>query len=119
MRGIDTLMAFPYLLLALAIVAVLGPGLLNALMAIAVVNIPFFARAVRGQALSILNLDYIAAARLSGFSDARIILGEILPNVFPVVVVTMSTISPIPCSCSVATSDSNSSCVPSSGFRRV
>ena len=91
MRGIDTLMAFPYLLLALAIVAVLGPGLFNALMAIAVVNIPFFARAVRGQALSIMNLDYISAARLSGFTDARIILTEILPNVFPVVVVTMST----------------------------
>ncbi|MEQ9814755.1 MAG: dipeptide/oligopeptide/nickel ABC transporter permease/ATP-binding protein [Azospirillaceae bacterium] len=91
MRSIDTLMAFPYLLLALAIVAALGPGLLNALMAIAVVNIPFFARAVRGQALAIKNLDYIAAARLSGFSDARIILAEMLPNVLPVVIVTMST----------------------------
>ena len=91
MRGIDTLMAFPYLLLALAIVAVLGPSLMNALLAIAVVNIPFFARAVRGQALAIQSLDYISAARLSGFSDARIILGEILPNVIPVVVVTMST----------------------------
>ena len=91
MRTIDTLMAFPYLLLALAIVAALGPGLLNALMAIAVVNIPFFARAVRGQALAIKNQDYVAAARLSGFSDARIILTEILPNVLPVVIVTMSS----------------------------
>ena len=91
MRSIDTLMAFPYLLLALAIVAALGPGLLNAMMAIAIVNIPFFARAVRGQALTIKNLDYIAAARLSGFSDARIILAEMLPNVLPVVIVTMST----------------------------
>ena len=91
MRSIDTLMAFPYLLLALAIVAALGPGLLNALMAIAIVNVPFFARAVRGQALSIKSLDYIAAARLSGYSDARIILTELLPNVFPVIVVTMAT----------------------------
>ncbi|MEM7446577.1 MAG: ABC transporter permease, partial [Pseudomonadota bacterium] len=91
MRTIDTLMAFPYLLLALAIVAALGPGLLNALMAIAVVNIPFFARAVRGQALTIKGLDYIAAARLSGFSNRRIILAEILPNVLPVVIVTMSS----------------------------
>ncbi len=91
MRSIDTLMAFPYLLLALAIVAAFGSGLMNALLAIAVVNIPFFARAVRGQALSIVHQDYVSAARLSGFSDARIILGEILPNVFPVVVVTMST----------------------------
>ncbi|MFN7103261.1 MAG: ABC transporter permease, partial [Pseudorhizobium sp.] len=51
MRGIDMLMAFPYILLALAIVAVLGPGLMNALYAIAVVNIPFFARNVRGVTL--------------------------------------------------------------------
>ena len=48
MRGIDMIMAFPYILLALAIVAALGPGLLNALYAIAVVNIPFFARNIRG-----------------------------------------------------------------------
>jgi hypothetical protein len=53
MRGIDMLMAFPYILLALAIVAVLGPGLLNALYAIAVVNIPFFARNVRGITLGV------------------------------------------------------------------
>lgn len=91
MRSIDTLMAFPYLLLALAIIAVLGPGLTNALLAIAVVNIPFFARAVRGQALAIKSMDYIDAARLSGFSDFRIIAGELLPNVLPVIIVTMST----------------------------
>lgn len=91
MRSIDTLMAFPYLLLALAIIAVLGPGLTNALLAIAVVNIPFFARAVRGQALAIKSMDYIDAARLSGFSDLRIIVGELLPNVLPVIIVTMST----------------------------
>ncbi|MFN7027328.1 MAG: ABC transporter permease, partial [Pseudorhizobium sp.] len=53
MRGIDMLMAFPYILLALAIVAVLGPGLMNALYAIAVVNIPFFARNVRGVTLAL------------------------------------------------------------------
>ena len=48
MRGVDMLMAFPYILLALAIVAALGPGLLNALIAVAAVNIPFFARNIRG-----------------------------------------------------------------------
>src|SRR5690606_1682283 len=73
MRGIDMLMAFPYLLLALAIVAVLGPGLLNAMFAIAVVNIPFFARAVRGATVGLVTREYVDAARLCGFSDSRII----------------------------------------------
>ena len=53
MRSVDVLMAFPYILLALAIVAVLGPGLMNALIAVAIVNIPFFARNVRGVTLVI------------------------------------------------------------------
>ncbi len=91
MRGVDMLMAFPYLLLALAIVAALGPGLLNALLAIAVVNIPFFARSVRGATLGLVQREFIEAARLSGFSHRRIILGELLPNVLPVIVITMST----------------------------
>ena len=64
MRAIDMLMAFPYLLLALAIVAALGPGLLNALFAISIVNIPFFARAVRGVTVGLKRRDYVAAARL-------------------------------------------------------
>ena len=91
MRGVDMLMAFPYLLLALAIVAALGPGLLNALLAIAVVNIPFFARSVRGATLGLVQREFIEAARLSGFSHRRIILSELLPNVLPVIVITMST----------------------------
>ncbi|MEQ8966410.1 MAG: dipeptide/oligopeptide/nickel ABC transporter permease/ATP-binding protein [Azospirillaceae bacterium] len=91
MRGIDMLMAFPYLLLALAIVAALGPGLFNALLAIAVVNIPFFARAVRGTTLGLVGREYVDAARLSGFSDFRIIFSELFPNVLPVIVITMST----------------------------
>ena len=68
MRGIDMLMAFPYILLALAIVAVLGPGLLNALYAIAVVNIPFFARNIRGITLGVSRREFVDAARLSGKS---------------------------------------------------
>ncbi len=91
MRGVDMLMAFPYLLLALAIVAALGPGLLNALLAIAVVNIPFFARSVRGATLGLVQREFIEAARLSGYSNARIILSELFPNVLPVIVITMST----------------------------
>ena len=91
MRGIDMLMAFPYLLLALAIVAVLGPGLLNAMFAIALVNIPFFARAVRGATVSLVTREYVDAARLCGMSNPRIIAREIFPNVLPVIVITMST----------------------------
>ena len=91
MRGIDMLMAFPYILLALSIVAVLGPGLVNALYAIAIVNIPFFARNIRGITLGLSRREFVDAARLSGKSSARILFSEILPNVLPVIVVTMST----------------------------
>ncbi len=91
MRLIDMLMAFPYILLALVIVAVLGPGLLNALYAIAVVNIPFFARNIRGLTVGLRQRDFIQAARLSGKNHGQILLTEVLPNVMPVVVVTMST----------------------------
>ena len=91
MRGIDMLMAFPYLLLALAIVAALGPGLVNAMIAITVVNVPFFARGVRGAGLSIVRADFMAAARLSGLSDTRIVVSELLPNVLPGIVIGLST----------------------------
>ncbi len=91
MRSIDMLMAFPYMLLALAIVAALGPGLMNALFAIAIVNIPFFARNVRGVAVSQARSDYIEAARLNGQSDSNILFTELLPNVMPVIIITIST----------------------------
>jgi peptide/nickel transport system permease protein len=91
MRGIDMLMAFPYLLLALAIVAALGPGLTHAMIAITIVNVPFFARGVRGAALSVVRTDFMAAARLSGLADARIVFSELLPNVMPGIVIGLST----------------------------
>ena len=91
MRGIDLVMAFPYILLALAIVAVLGPGLLNALYAIAIVNIPFFARNVRGITLGLSRREFVDAARLSGASHPVILFSEVLPNVLPTIVITMST----------------------------
>ncbi|GLQ57856.1 dipeptide/oligopeptide/nickel ABC transporter permease/ATP-binding protein [Devosia nitrariae] len=91
MRLIDMLMAFPYILLALAIVAVLGPGLLNALYAIALVNIPFFARNIRGVTLSIRHREFVDAARLSGKGHTAVLFTEVLPNVLPVIVITMST----------------------------
>ncbi len=91
MRGVDMLMAFPYILLALAIVAALGPGLFNALIAVAAVNVPFFARNIRGITVGIAHKEFVDAARLAGLSNARIILTEILPNVIPVIVIAMST----------------------------
>ncbi|KFE34938.1 dipeptide/oligopeptide/nickel ABC transporter permease/ATP-binding protein [Thioclava atlantica] len=91
MRGVDMLMAFPYILLALAIVAALGPGLVNALIAVAVVNIPFFARNIRGITVGLAHKEFVDAAKLAGMSHARIILSEILPNVVPVIVIAMST----------------------------
>ena len=91
MRLIDTIWAFPYLLLALAIVAAFGPGLLNALMAIAIVNIPFFARTVRGTTITLTNREFVMAARTSGAGHLDILFRELLPNVLPVIVVTIST----------------------------
>ena len=91
MRSIDVLMAFPYILLALAIVAVLGPGLMNALIAVAVVNIPFFARNVRGATLAIVQSDFIAAARLSGRNTFSLLIFELLPNLASVIIVAFST----------------------------
>ena len=73
MRGVDMLMAFPYILLALAIVAALGPGLMNALIAVAAVNIPFFARNIRGITVSLAGREFIDAARLAGKGHVRII----------------------------------------------
>lgn len=91
MRGVDMLMAFPYILLALAIVAALGPGLMNALIAVAAVNIPFFARNIRGITVGIAHKEFVDAAKLSGLGHTRIILSEILPNVLPVIIIAMST----------------------------
>jgi peptide/nickel transport system permease protein len=91
MRGIDMVLAFPYILLALGIVAVLGPGLLNALYAIAIVNIPIFARNIRGNTLGLVHREFVDAARLSGKGNMGILFGEILPNVMPVIIVIMST----------------------------
>ncbi|WP_062228715.1 dipeptide/oligopeptide/nickel ABC transporter permease/ATP-binding protein [Aureimonas frigidaquae] len=91
MRLVDMLMAFPYILLALAIVAVLGPGLINALYAIAVVNVPFFARNIRGRVMGLSHQPFVDAARLSGKGPVAIVVTEILPNVMPIVVIAMTS----------------------------
>ena len=80
MRTLDILMAFPSLLLAIAIVAVLGPGLIYALLAIAIIEIPIFARVVRASVVSVKELDFIAASRALGASELRILFNRIMPN---------------------------------------
>jgi ABC-type dipeptide/oligopeptide/nickel transport system permease subunit len=80
MRLMDILMAFPALLLAIAIVSVLGTGLINALLAIAIVSIPGFARVVRSSVLAVKDLDYVAASRALGASDLRLVFTRIMPN---------------------------------------
>lgn len=80
MRFLDILMAVPPLLLAVAISAALGSGIFNCALAIGVASIPLFARVVRASALSIINQEYMEAARACGASDIKIILKHILPN---------------------------------------
>jgi ABC-type dipeptide/oligopeptide/nickel transport system permease subunit len=80
MRVMDVLMAFPSLLLAIAIVTVLGTGLINALLAIGIVSIPRFARLIRASVLSTKELDYVAASRALGASPMRLLFVRILPN---------------------------------------
>ncbi len=80
MRAMDILMAFPALLLAIAIVTVLGEGLINALLAIAIVSIPGYARIVRSSVLAVKGLDYVTASRALGASNIRLIFTRILPN---------------------------------------
>ncbi|HEY3851653.1 MAG TPA: ABC transporter permease [Steroidobacteraceae bacterium] len=80
MRGNDVIFAFPSLLLAILITAVLGPGAVNAIIAIGVFNIPVFARVVRAAALTLWTRDYTLAARVAGKSRGRISMEHILPN---------------------------------------
>ncbi|HHW72307.1 MAG TPA: ABC transporter permease [Firmicutes bacterium] len=89
MRLIDILLALPGFLLALAIVAALGPGLENVVMAIGVSYVPSFARMMRSSVLATRELDYVGAAQALGASDSRIIFLHILPNsISPIIVLT-------------------------------
>lgn len=80
MRVMDVLLAFPSLLLSIAIVAVLGSGLINALLAIAFVSIPVYARIVRASVLQVKEQDFVAASRALGSSPVGILIGHVLPN---------------------------------------
>ena len=81
MRLMDVLLAFPIILLAIAVLAVLGPGSFNTGLAIGIVYTPIFARLARGPALSVLSWDYVAAARALGAPARRIVLRHVLPNI--------------------------------------
>jgi peptide/nickel transport system permease protein len=80
-RIIDVLISFPLIILALAVVAILGTGLENVILAIAIPMIPRCARVVRSSALAVREMPYVDAARAAGFTDARIVLRHMLPNV--------------------------------------
>jgi ABC-type dipeptide/oligopeptide/nickel transport system permease subunit len=90
MRFMDIILAFPHILLAIVIVAYLGPGLRNAMMAIGIINIPRFARIVRASVMDEFGKDYVTAARAVGASDRRVIFNAILPNCLAPIIVQAS-----------------------------
>jgi peptide/nickel transport system permease protein len=90
MRVVDAMLAFPFLVLAITLAAVLGPNLQNAMLAIAVVSAPVFARLARGQVLSERERDYVQAAHALGSSDARIVIRHLLPNIAGPIIIQAS-----------------------------
>jgi peptide/nickel transport system permease protein len=87
MRCVDVMLGFPYLLLAMIIVAILGPSLTNAMIAVGIVNVPMYARLVRGSVLSIREREYVQACQAVGGTDLRIVLKHILPNVLGPIII--------------------------------
>jgi ABC-type dipeptide/oligopeptide/nickel transport system permease subunit len=90
MRTMDAFMCFPMILLALVIAAVLGGGLHNVIIALSVAIIPGYARVTHGLTLSIIENDYILAERAMGSGNIRTMVGHILPNAFPPLIVLMT-----------------------------
>jgi peptide/nickel transport system permease protein len=90
MRTTDVVLAFPGFILALAVVAILGPGLNNAMIAVGIAAWPYFARVVRGSVLSVKGMEYITAARVVGASGSRIMWRAMLPNVLAPIIVLAS-----------------------------
>jgi len=90
MRFMDIILAFPHILLAIVIVAYLGPGLRNAMMAIGIINVPRFARIIRASVMEEYGKDYVTAARAVGASNRRIIFNAIFPNCLAPIIVQAS-----------------------------
>ncbi|WP_145145567.1 ABC transporter permease [Roseomonas gilardii] len=89
-RVADTIMAFPLFVLAMGIVAALGNTVTNIVIATAIVNFPLYARIARAEAAVRREAGYVQAARLSGNGEIRVLLGTVLPNILPIMVVQMS-----------------------------
>jgi peptide/nickel transport system permease protein len=87
LRLMDIWLAFPGILLALAIIAVLGPGLFNVMIAVGLSAIPAYVRVTRGVVLSVREIDYVVGARAVGCKNLHIMLRHILPNVLPALIV--------------------------------
>ncbi len=93
MRTVDVLLAFPYLLLAMMVVAILGPSLTNAMLAIGIVYTPQFARVVRGTVLGVREQEFVEAARALGAGHSRVLIRYILPNALsPIIVMATLTL---------------------------
>ena len=90
MRLVDVMLAFPGILLALVIIAVLGPNLGSAMVAVGVSGMPLFIRVVRGSTLSVREFQYVEAARATGSGDARIVFRHVLPNVLTPIIVLVT-----------------------------
>ncbi|MDQ2092491.1 ABC transporter permease [Rhodalgimonas zhirmunskyi] len=95
MRVVDVLLAFPYILLLLAVVAILGPSLWTAMIAVGVGGMPGYARLIRGEVLAQKDAEYVEAMRALGASHLRILFGTILPNVLPQMVIYASFTIPL------------------------
>lgn len=94
MRFMDLLLAFPAIFLALLVLAVLGTGLTNGIIAIGIATIPGFARVVRGQVLSVKTQDYVLAARATGATDLRILFKTVFPNTVAPIIVLATLVFP-------------------------
>ena len=90
MRAMDVMLAFPSILLALAIVVFIGPGLFNVMLAVGIISIPTYARIVRASVLAERTREYVEASRALGASQTRLLFGHILPNVLSPLIVAAS-----------------------------
>lgn len=87
MRVVDVMLAFPGILLAIALMAVLGPSLPNLMLAVGIVNVPVYARQVRASVLQVRDLDYVVAARALGAGRSRVLIRHVLPNILAPILV--------------------------------
>lgn len=89
MRSLDVLLSFPFILLAILIVAFFGPSTFHALLAISVANLPFFARIVRSDTLRLREMEYVSASRAIGAGNVHLIVSHVFPNLLPLVLSTL------------------------------